>query len=222
MNTPIAEVDSAKYLGVVIDNTLSWRPHYNSTIKKCNSTLAFLKRNLSRSPQFVKEKCYTALVRPKLEYACAVWDPHHQNHIDDLEKVQKRAARFVTNNYKMETGNTQFNLDSLEWPKLQERRLENKLTLFQKARLNLVDIPTDHLNLRQTRTRQGGGGPTYDRTFSKIDAHIHSFYPQSSALWNRLPPDLRTSEDLDIFSKGIKNIDLMALNMPSYAKVTKM
>ena len=222
LNTPIAEVDSAKYLGVVIDNTLSWRPHYNSTIKKCNSTLAFLKRNLSRSPQFVKEKCYTALVRPKLEYACAVWDPHHQNHIDDLEKVQKRAARFVTNNYKMETGNTQFNLDSLEWPKLQERRLENKLTLFQKARLNLVDIPTDHLNLRQTRTRQGGGGPTYDRTFSKIDAHIHSFYPQSSALWNRLPPDLRTSEDLDIFSKGIKNIDLMALNMPSYAKVTKM
>ena len=75
---------------------------------------------------------------------------------------------------------------------------------------------------KKTRTRQGGGGPTYDRTFSKIDAHIHSFYPQSSALWNRLPPDLRTSEDLDIFSKGIKKIDLMALNMPSYAKVTKM
>ena len=93
---------------------------------------------MSRSPQFVKEKCYTALVRPKLEYACAVWDPHHQNHIDDLEKVQKRAARFVTNNYKMETGNKQFNLDSLEWPKLQERRLENNLALFQKPRLNLT------------------------------------------------------------------------------------
>ena len=29
----------------------------------------------------------------------------------------------------METGNTQFNLDSLEWPKLQERRIENELTL---------------------------------------------------------------------------------------------
>ena len=68
----------------------------------------------------------------------------------------------------------------------------------------------------------GRGGPTYDRTFSKIDAHIHSFYPQSSALWNRLPPELRTSEDLDTFSKSIKNINLMALNTPSYAKVAKM
>ena len=156
-------------------------PHKHS--KKCNSTLSFLKRNLSNSPQFVKEKCYTSLVRPKLEYACAVWDPHHQNHIDDLEKVQKRAARFVTNNYKMETGNSQLNLDNLEWPKLQERRLENKLTIFQKARLNQIHIPTDHLNLRQTKTRQGGGGLTYDRPFSKIDAHIYYFFPQATALW---------------------------------------
>ena len=221
LNTPILEVDSAKYLGVVIDKTLSWKPHHSATIKKCNSTLGFLKRNLSRSPQFVKEKCYTALVRPKLEYACAVWDPHHQNNIDNLEKVQKRAARFVTNNYRMETGNSQFNLDTLEWPKLQERRLQNKLTLFQKARLNQVDIVTDHLNLRHTRTRQGGDGLTYDRQFSKIDAHIYSFYPQATALWNRLPTELRSSDDLETFSKGIQKIDLMALNYPSYAKVVK-
>ena len=175
LGTLISEVDSAKYLGVVIDKTLSWKPQYSSMIKKCNSTLAFLRRNLSNSPRFVKEKCYTALVRPKLEYACAIWDPHHQVHIDNLEKVQKRGARFVTNNYRMETGNSEFNLNELEWPKLEERRLENRLNLLQKARLKLVDIPTDHLHLRQTRTRRGGGGPVYDKEFSKIDAHIHSF-----------------------------------------------
>ena len=72
--------------------------------KKCNCTLAFLKRNLSNSPSFVKKQCYTSLIRPKLEYACAVWDPHCSTHIESLEKVQKRAARFVTGNYKMESG----------------------------------------------------------------------------------------------------------------------
>ena len=75
------------------------------------------------------------------------WDPHHQNHINAFEKVQNRPARFVTDNYTMETENSYFNLNSLEWPKLESRRLENKLNLFKKARLNLVDIPTDHLNM---------------------------------------------------------------------------
>ena len=95
-------------------------------IKKCNSTLAFIRKNLNKSPKFVKEKCYTALVRPRLEYAGAVWDPHHKNHIEEIEKIQKRAARFVTGNYKMETGNTSLNLDTLEWLKLEESWLQTK------------------------------------------------------------------------------------------------
>ena len=124
-------------------------------------SIAFLKRNLSKSPQFVKNKCYTALVRPKLEYACAIWDPHCKNHIESLEKIQKRAARFVTNNYKMESGNSKINLDNLKWPTLEERRLQTKLVIFQKARLNLIDIPVDYLTLKTRQTRQGGDGPTY-------------------------------------------------------------
>ena len=68
----------------------------------------------------------------EIEYARAVWDPHHENHIEDIEKVQKRAARFITGNYSMETGNTRLNLDKLGWPTLEERRLQTKLITFQK------------------------------------------------------------------------------------------
>ena len=89
--------------------------------------------------------------------------------------------------------------------------MENRLNLLQKARLKLVDIPTDHLLLRQTRTRRGGGGPVYDKEFSKIDAHIYSFFPQSTAVWNNLPLQVRTSEDLSFFKNEIKNIDLMSI-----------
>ena len=56
----------------------------------------------------------------------------------------------------MESGAHRFNLDLLGWPKLEERRLQNRLTLFQKARLNLIDIPTDHLATKARQTRQGG------------------------------------------------------------------
>ena len=207
LNTPVSETDSAKYLGVVIDTKLKWTKQYTNLIKKCNCTLAFLKRNLSNSPRFVKKQCYTSLIRPKLEYACAVWDPHCSTHIENLEKVQKRAARFVTGNYKMESGAHRFNLDLLEWPKLEERRLQTKLTLFQKARLNLIDIPTNHLAIKSRQTRQGGGGLTYHREFSKIDSYTFSFFPRTSQIWNNLPPDLKSCTNIENFGKAVSTID---------------
>ena len=69
------------------------------------------------------------------------------------------------NNYKMETGNSQKNLETLGWDTLEERRLRTKLTIFQKGRCGEIDIPTDHLTLKTRPTRRGGGGPTYQKEF---------------------------------------------------------
>ena len=57
--------------------------------------------------------------------------------------------------------------------------------------------------------RRGGGGPVYDKEFSKIDAHIYSFFPQSTAVWNNLPLQVRMSKDLSIVKKQMKNIELI-------------
>ena len=39
------------------------------------------------------------MVRPQLEYASDVWDPHYVGDIMELEKVQQRAACWVLNDY---------------------------------------------------------------------------------------------------------------------------
>ena len=56
------------------------------------------------APQDVKEAAYKGLGDPILEYGSSVWDPHYEGLIDDLEKVQKRAARFVPRNYTYKKG----------------------------------------------------------------------------------------------------------------------
>jgi hypothetical protein len=71
----LATVKSAKYLGLNICQNLSWKTHIDSTTKKANNTLAFLKRNISSCPSKIKAQCYTTLVRQIMEYACVVWDP---------------------------------------------------------------------------------------------------------------------------------------------------
>ena len=63
-------------------------------------TLGFLRRNLYSCPPDVKEAAYKGLVWPVLEYGTLA---HTHGLQEELEKVQNRAARFVTGNYVFET-----------------------------------------------------------------------------------------------------------------------
>ena len=103
--TVLENVEKIKYLGVTITNDLKWNTHVSNICTKANRTPGFLRRNLSACPRDVKESAYKGLVRPILEYGSSVWDPQSILLQDELEKVQKRAARFVTGNYvNYETG----------------------------------------------------------------------------------------------------------------------
>ena len=66
--------------------------------------------------------------------------------------INKRAARFITGNYKMEHGNTDKNMKSLGWSSLSQRRSKIKLTMLFKMRTNEVHTPPEELieNSRKT------------------------------------------------------------------------
>ena len=94
-NHYIHKVSHAKYLGVTIDHNLSWSNHIGIISRKANSVYAFLKRNLRQCSPSIKSLAYLTYVRPILEYASIIWAPYTKSHIATLEKIQRRAARFV-------------------------------------------------------------------------------------------------------------------------------
>ena len=62
------------YLGVTLSEDLDWRTHILINIRiKTNSALGFVKKNLHRCPQKVKDQAYKSLVRPTFEYGGTVW-----------------------------------------------------------------------------------------------------------------------------------------------------
>ena len=122
----IENVQSIKYLGVTITSDLRWNTHVSNVCTKANRTLGFLRRNLYPCPQEVKEAAYKGIVHPVLDYGSSVWDPPVVVLLEELESVQKRAARFVTGNYNYETGNMTGILGQLKWESLKKRRKDNR------------------------------------------------------------------------------------------------
>ena len=203
-NTILSVTNSAKYLGVTIDNNLNFNDHVNNISSKANSTLAFIQRNTYSCPKNVKEKCYKAFVRPILEYGCCVWDPHNKNQIEQLEKTQKRAARFITQNYELKSGNTRKNMENLGWVTLQERRARSKLNTLFKAKHGLIDIPTEDLKNSQRLTRRSS--QNYFLPSSSVDGHKYSFFPSTIRLWNSLPSNIKCTNSVTAFKSSLNNI----------------
>ena len=70
-------------------------------------------------------------------------DPHCVSINDELEKVQKRAARFVTRNYIFEERRMAGILAELKWEALHKRRKNNRLILLYKGLKGKARISTD-------------------------------------------------------------------------------
>ena len=89
-NTVLQVTNTIKYLGVHIDDKLTWKSH--TIVTKANSVKGFLSRNFKHCPPSVKSKCYQTLIRPVLEYASIVWSPYLVTLIDKIEAVQRRSV----------------------------------------------------------------------------------------------------------------------------------
>jgi len=106
MSYVLNSVDHERYLGVILSQDMTWNPHISYIMSKANQKLGFIKRNLKGNLQELKHLAYISLVRSGMEYASTVWDPHLSKDKDSMERVQRRAARWITRSYDQTTSVT--------------------------------------------------------------------------------------------------------------------
>ena len=90
----LEQVQFVKYLGITITDSLDWGQHVSEISCKATKTMGFLRRCLAQTPRHTKEVAYKTLIRPQLEYAAPIWNPYHKLQIQEVEKVQRTAARW--------------------------------------------------------------------------------------------------------------------------------
>ena len=155
-------VSCTKYLGVDITSNLSWDSHMDRITNSANKTPSFIKRNVRTQMSGVREAAYNTMVRPQLEYAAAIWDPHTEVKTEQIEKVQQRAACWTTCNFEMASVSAM--LETLGWRTLETRCADSHLCLFYKIVNNMVTVPLpDYIKPNPCTSRRG-----HSMTFQQI------------------------------------------------------
>ena len=203
--TVLQETPSHSYLGVEISQDLKWDTHIVNITSSANKINGFIRRNLISCTKETKSAAYSTLVRPILEYSSSVWDPYTKEHIHQLGKIQRRAARMVCNDYRQETSASEL-IRGLDWDMLSTRRKINRVNIMHKALGGHLALPvSDYLCPASRNTRRSSSGKSFIQSSTRTNCHKYSFVPRTIKDWNSLPPDIQTIEDNTIFKQQITN-----------------
>ena len=129
----LERVAKFSYLGVVLDENLSWKDHVEHVSSKVSRRLGLLSRIRSCLTLEASKQVYTSLLQPLFDYADVAWEGISEGCCKELHRLQNRAARIIL---RKNTSNDTF--CALNWLNLASRRKMHKCILVFKSLNNLV------------------------------------------------------------------------------------
>jgi len=92
----IAKVKYIKFLGVLLDEHLTWRYHISELSKKLARTCGILFKVKCLLPRSILIMLYNALFLSFLQYGIIVWGQTFASYLEPIVKLQKRAVRAIS------------------------------------------------------------------------------------------------------------------------------
>lgn len=183
---PLLKVASYKYLGLTLTSTLSWNLHINNICSAAFRKLCLLRHKLKTAPPSVKLLSYFSLIRPKLEYASIVWDPHTKINVQNLERIQRKAVRFIYSKF-MSTDSPTALLTANGIELLQIRRKKSRLQFLSDIVNHRLPLDTAaYVSPLLSRPTRHHYPHSLTPIFARTDTFRYSFFPQTIDDWNKL------------------------------------
>ena len=203
-NVPITNVNSTRFLGVLIDKNLSWKPHISLISSKIAKTIGIIGKICYLLNTKVSLNLYYSMIYPFISYCNIAWASTHQTKLQPIFKLQKRAMRII----------------ALSAPRSHSLPLFRKFGILNIYQINSFQI-TQFVYGSLNKTL-----PSFFHNFFSLNSQFHNYLtrkasqlrpPQSrttssqfkisyrgSKLWNSLPPHF-VKLSYESFKKSVKN-----------------
>ena len=182
-------------LGILVCSNLSWANHYSKLCSRAYGSLYMIHRNTFSAALSVRKTLYLSLVRCHLSYCSQLWRPCFIKDIELLERVQRRATKFITGNYEVNHKDHLLSLGLLPlciglrcWTLFLVHNLKNPpdnfdiydhITFTNSDERSTRSSAAHHLQIKHCRTSYGR----------------HFYFNRIARLWNAVSPiDLSLSE----------------------------
>ena len=129
-------------------------------------------------------------------------DVVHGTRTFSIESVQRRVARFVTNEYSTPSGTV---MNDLNWLTPEKRRKEARFTTMFKvvSGLSATQFPPHILFKRRQGTRQFHL-KIFIQVGAKTNKYQHSFIARTIRDWNSLSNSVIEKQSVEAFKKAVK------------------
>lgn len=172
-------------------------------------TLWTLKRRLKDCSNNTKLIAYKTFVRSLMEYADVVWDPHTKSNINKLERIQKKALRFIFNTYGRNTSISELYVRS-GVPSLQKRRKISRLKFIFNLLNNNFNLDySNYLHFNTSRPTRNKHCKSFTEIRCRTDCFKYSCFPRTIHEWNLLPQEIVSTDCVLSFTAKLKESDVV-------------
>ena len=202
--TPIGREKYSKYLGITLDENLTWEHHCNNVANKMARNAGILNRVKNHLPTSSLCTLYNSLIFPHFSYGLEAWGTCHQKFLKRIINIQKKAVRSISKSHWL--SHTEPRMRNYNILKFADQHYLQSMSLtYDMLKGNSPDIYD--LSSAQNGQRQLLLRSTTDRPDDLRMTITHNSNAQKNFLsyirqpWNDLPTDLKNASS----RKSLKN-----------------
>ena len=95
----LARVNNTKFLGVIIDENLTWKNHIDGITKTISRNIGMMNKLKFFVPERILRTLYCSLVLPYINYGILIWGKAWDMYLCKIHKLQKWAIRVISNSH---------------------------------------------------------------------------------------------------------------------------
>ena len=211
----LLQESKTKFLGVIIDDRLSWGPHIQYIKSKIAKGIGIIckVRNILNVSTLIN--LYNCFVYPYINYAIEIWGDTYDCYIDPIYKLQKKTLRIITRSNVREHSSPLFEKFKL----LDVERIhiyKIGLTMFKVSHKCVPNVFaqlfTHNCNIYLYDTRQS---IRLHVPISRTDYLMHAVSVKGVRIWNILTTKINNDCSLLCFKHQLKNFLLATENITS-------
>jgi len=197
--TPLSPVESTKFLGVYVDQHLTWNDHIKSISSKIAKNIGIIARTARILPPSIRLNLYYTLVYPYLAYCNLVWASTYTTRLQRLIMLQKRAIRIVAGaTYGSHTNPLFLNFRVLRVEQI--RLFQTGEFMYRYGRDLLPPVYKGFFNLvSEIHSYPTRNSKNYRCAFAQTNTRLFSMKYVGASLWNKIPQEIRQMPTLSLF-----------------------